>query len=91
MLNETPTYIQPFEEIVKKTITSFKVSINYIEIFKYANLNIVFFDSNNNLVKACPLDITGEDYANWGNNDEYIINYVANYYGFVIIPPPQQE
>lgn len=26
------------------------------------------------------------NYTNWSNNDQYIINYVANYYGFTIIP-----
>ena len=89
MFNETTTYIQPFEE--KKTITSFKISINFIQIFECANLMISFFDSNNNIVKTNSLCITGEDYKNWGSDDDYIVNYVANHYGFVIIPPPQKE
>jgi len=91
MNNENPTNIQPFDEIVKKTITSFKVNIFNVQMFISANLGITFFDINNNLVKAENITISGADYTNWGNNDDYIINYVATHYGFVIIPPPQQE
>lgn len=37
------------------------------------------------LVDIKMIQIKGEDYTNWSNNDEYIINYVAEKMGFVIV------
>uniref|UniRef100_A0A6C0HCN3 Uncharacterized protein n=1 Tax=viral metagenome TaxID=1070528 RepID=A0A6C0HCN3_9ZZZZ len=80
------TNIQPFEQITTKTITSFRVSIDTIILFTSANIVVDFYDNNNILIDRKRLTISGDDYTNWGNSDEYIINYVANYYNFIIIP-----
>jgi hypothetical protein len=79
------TNIQPFEQITTKTITSFRVSIDTIILFTSANIVVDFYDNNNILIDRKRLTISGDDYTNWGNSDEYIINYVANYYNFIII------
>ena len=41
-------------------------------------------DQNNNRIDCTFVTLEGEDYANWGNSDDYIINYVANKLGFTI-------
>jgi hypothetical protein len=80
------TNIQPFEQITTKIITSFRVSVDTVILFTSANILVDFCDSRNILIERKRLIISGDDYTNWGSSDEYIINYVANYYNFTIIP-----
>jgi hypothetical protein len=80
------TNIQPFEQIITKIITSFRVSVDTITLFTSANIVVDFYDISNILIDRKRLTISGDDYTNWGSSDEYIINYVANYYNFTIIP-----
>jgi hypothetical protein len=87
MSNETiSTNIQPFEQITTNTLTSFRVSIDNITLFTSANIVVDFYNSSNNLIERKRLTVSGDDYTNWGSSDEYIINYVANYYNLTIIP-----
>jgi hypothetical protein len=80
--------IQPFDEITTKVITGFKVRVQDIELFTSANIIVELLDSSNTPRDVKFLKISGDDYTNWSNDDQYIINYVANQLGFTIITTP---
>ena len=46
----------------------------------------VFVLSNNNVVYTRRITLSGDDYKNWGNDDTYLVNYVANQLGFTVLP-----
>jgi hypothetical protein len=82
MSSEISVPIENFIIVTTNIVTSFKVQVIGLHLFTCVDLTVYLFDSNNNVVKCECLKISGNDYNSWTNNDEYIINYVANYYGF---------
>ena len=86
MLFENPTPIENFDIVTTNTATSFKVEIIRLNLFVSADIRISLFSENNNIIRCDYLTLSGDSYNNWSNNDEYIITYVANYYGFILKP-----
>jgi len=78
--------IQPFEQVTTKVFNSFRASIDGVHLFTGANIVVECLDSNNIIQDVKMLPLSGDDYANWSNDDDYIMNYVANKLGFTIIP-----
>jgi len=73
-----------------KTYTINKVIIRVMELELYKNVIIgVRLMDNNEMVKTERFKIEGEDYTNWGNNDDYIVNYVLTKLGLTKLTPEQ--
>ena len=85
MINNSKISITPFDQVTTKVITSFSVNVNNLVLNTSASLTVQLYDQNEMLVDIKMIQIKGEDYTNWSNNDEYIINYVAEKMGFVIV------
>ena len=49
-----------------------------IKLKEYANIVFDLINNNNDYVGTRHLVMSGEDYANWGSDDDYIINWVKN-------------
>jgi hypothetical protein len=84
MSTTSNTQIDNFNIVTSNTATSFTVSVISVELFTSANLRVMVYDANNNLIQCNYLTMSGSDYTNWSNNDEYVITFVANYYGFTL-------
>jgi len=76
--------IIPYDQTTIKTVTRFRVDVNNIILFSSANLGVVLFDENNICVNSFPMIISGDEYANWGGNDEYIGQLIADKLGFTL-------
>lgn len=70
--------IDPIERITTNIITNFEVKIINIKLFKSCILGITFYTSDNQFVEYKSFELTGNDYTNWGANDDYIIEYVKS-------------
>ena len=79
-------FIQPSEQTVTNVITSFVVNVTDIQLFTSATLIVDLYNAEPRLINKVNLALVGEDYNNWANNDQYIIDYVASKLGFVIAP-----
>ena len=58
------------------------------------DLVVTMFDENNIAVKQEVLPLLKEEYAQWANDDNFIIQYVCEYFGFVkkiIVEPVPEE
>ena len=77
--------IVDYRKVTTIHITSFNVSIRDVVLNTSATLVVQLFDSNNKIIEVKNLILTGQDYDNWGADDKYIINYVANKLGFTLI------
>jgi hypothetical protein len=82
----TPVEIVPAQITQVKNVSSFRVTVTSLELFKSVTLNVQFFDEKNAIVDIKTLQISGTDYTNWNNDDNYIINYIATKYGFTKKP-----
>ena len=78
--------ILPFEKTTTTVITSFTIMITDVVLFTSVRVRVDMFDQNQNRVDCTFLIIEGEDYAQWGTDDQYIINYVCEKMGFARKP-----
>ena len=79
--------IEPLEVVTVSNKCSFSVRIMHMTIFESVSIIVNFFDENNNRIDTVSLTLTGEDYSNWGSDDNYLYNYVAQKYGTKIKEP----
>ncbi len=79
--------IEPLEIVNIRRKTSFSISVISIRLFHSVTLAVNFFDENNVYVDRTDVTVSGEDYANWGADDNYLINYVINKIGVQVKPP----
>ena len=61
-----------------KTISGFLINQVTITPFTEANVVISLYDASNNLITTKSIVLTGTDYTSWGNNDQYLINYIES-------------
>ena len=76
--------IVPVDKVTTITIYSFTIDSIEVDLFNSARIRVYLMNQNNISIDCTFVSLTGEDYENWGNNDEYIINYVANTLGFTL-------
>lgn len=76
--------IQPFEKTVIKTIVRFSLNITELILNTSATFSVLCYDIDDKLIDTKFVSIEGTDYVNWGNNDSYVIDFVANKLGFVL-------
>ena len=44
-------------------------------------------DTNNIILAVKQVTLAGQDYKNWGSNDQYVIDYICSALGFAELPP----
>jgi len=67
--------INDYDIIKSDTINNIKISTARIELFKYITVRVGLY-KDNTLIDNRMIEISGTDYANWGTDDNYIINLV---------------
>ena len=67
--------INDYDIIKTDTINNIKISTARIELFKSITVRVGLY-TDNTLVDNRMIDIAGTDYDNWGNDDNYIIDFV---------------
>lgn len=77
----TPIILPP------KYITSYTYSIINIELFSKIVFDCKLFDADGILLSEKIIEIEGEDYQNWGNDDSYIVNALSARLGVSPYPP----
>ena len=78
--------IQPFVVTTTRTVVSFSVSCQTLNLFTNATFRVDSYDADGNIVDRKFLTMTKDQYLEWNNNDEYVVNFVATELGYVIVP-----
>jgi hypothetical protein len=78
--------IAPFEIIIRQVVTSVVVEVAHLDLFNSVHLRIIMRDSNNVDIKLEIVTLSGDDYKNWSSDDNYLINYIKQKYGFMDLP-----
>ena len=70
----------PIDLTITKTnkVNSFEIANIELVLNSYASL-YVCLKNDDIIVETLFIKIEGEQYDNWGNDDQYIIDYVRNY------------
>ena len=57
----------------------FSISVISIKLFTSALIAVTFLDEDDKRVDRVVLKLTGSDYNNWQEDDNYLVTYVNNY------------
>jgi hypothetical protein len=90
-LNRTPITVKPSPVIQEpKYITSFNYAIIDFDAFKEMTFLCITFDDNGHQLSTHNVEISGEEYQNWGNDDTYIVNLLSSKIGLSPIIKPTE-
>ena len=76
-MNNIKVNINDYTFVKTSIINNIQINILKVELFKGITLSINLL-SNNKLIDSKIMTITGDEYNNWGNDDNYIINLVLD-------------
>jgi len=74
--------IQPTNQTVVHTISGYNIQVKDVVLGQKATILVRMFDSENKYVKMKLLTMEGQDYQNWGADDNYVYSWVQNQLGF---------
>ena len=80
----------PFVKSESINITSISINVNNIKFNNSANIKVIFYTDKQTSGGITTLVLSGSDYNDWGNDDDYIKNYVASQLNIVIIDSPSK-
>ena len=83
-MSNTSVPIQPSTETTTRIITSFTVNVMRLELFKSVTVNAMLYGADNNFIEVKTITLSGQDYLDWNNNDQYLIDKVAEILGFTL-------
>jgi hypothetical protein len=66
-------------------INQVKISIDSLILYKSVSFTVYLMSSEYTIVDNKTFTLTDNEYTNWGNNDDYIVNYVLNQFGLTQI------
>lgn len=78
--------IVPAQQTNTFTVTNFRMTVTRVVLFTSVSVNVQLFDASGNLVGVQNFDYTGDKYQQWTNNDQTLVNLVAESLGFTIQP-----
>uniref|UniRef100_A0A6C0EQA7 Uncharacterized protein n=1 Tax=viral metagenome TaxID=1070528 RepID=A0A6C0EQA7_9ZZZZ len=80
--------VSPFQQTVVNTITSFDIDIRNVILFTQAEIIVRFYNDLKQMIDLKVITISGDDYAQWGGDDTYILKYISNKLGLIIRDTP---
>lgn len=84
--NEKIAQLAPVEIVTTNTVSGIKIRILRVEIFQSATLMVEILNQNGNAIKNEIIEINGDDYKNWSNDDNYLYDLTARKLGYSIVP-----
>jgi hypothetical protein len=88
-MSTTTFLIEPFEYVKRMTATSMTFKVIQVVLFTSVIIHVTLFDDDKVIVLSTNIEISGEDYLNWANDDNYIHDYVTRKLGVVIRTTPE--
>lgn len=76
--------IVPIDKTITQTITRFTLDIIELILNTSARFRVLQYDADDKLITASNINIEGDEYINWSNNDEYVVKLIAQKLGFTI-------
>ena len=73
--------VEPKDIITTQTCTSANITIIRMEFGQSALFNVLLFDNNRQVIKCERVEVSGDDYNAWSNDDSYIVSFILAKYG----------
>lgn len=77
---ERTNFDTPITKVVMSTYTSFRIVKVDVTLNNSANILVIVYHQQDELENFTEIvQLTGDNYNNWGNDDNYINNYIKQY------------
>ena len=76
-MNNIKVKVNDYNFVKTSVINNIQINILKLELFKSMTLSVNLY-SNTQLIDTQIITLSGTDYSNWSNDDNYIINLVMN-------------
>jgi|APFre7841882793_1041355.scaffolds.fasta_scaffold02451_2 hypothetical protein len=76
--------IVPAQSTITNTVVRFEVFITDLVLNTSASFKVWLYDALDKLVEVKYVSMIGQDYLNWGNDDKYVLQFVASQLGFTL-------
>lgn len=76
----------PYDQTTIKTAVRFSLDISQMILSVSATFRVSLYDLNDRCFGNNYVTLEGQDYLDWGNDDQYVIDFVARQLGFVLLP-----
>jgi len=83
--NQPPIPIVPSEMVTVTMITGFTYDVTELVANTSATFRVVIY-SDYTPKKVETVKLEGQAYTNWGNDDDYVAQYIAGVLGFTLAP-----
>ena len=74
-MNNIKVNVNDYNFVQTSVINNIQINILKIELFKSMTLSVSLL-SNNKIIDSKMMIISGDEYNNWSNDDNYIVNLV---------------
>jgi hypothetical protein len=75
--------VQTKDIVTTRTINSIEITETIVQLNTSAKIVVKLLDENGSLINVEVLTISETEYTNWGNDDQYIIDYALTQLGLV--------
>ena len=83
----TSVIVVPKEVVTVQYINVVQINVINVNLGSDATINTTLFGpSGQGVIKTDQIRMSGEDYLKWAANDDYVIEFVLNYYGLTKSP-----
>lgn len=93
-MNSNSVEVVEQEVLLPYLVSSFDMNVIVVQLNVQATVIVNTFDKDRNRLYEKQIIIEGEDYDNWGNDDDYLKNLVASKLGLQIkssVVEPESE
>lgn len=73
--------LYPTDIVDKNVLCYFEVSVRELKLHQYASFTVDLYNEQKRLFRREILKLEGEDYNNWGSDDDYIYRMVCEKFG----------
>ena len=78
--------IEPYDYVKKSVAVSMTLKVLQFVLFTSVIVNATLYDEDGVVVLTTNIEIAGDDYLKWSNDDNYIYDYVSRSLDVVIKP-----
>jgi hypothetical protein len=74
--------IVPINKTVVQTVVRFSIDIISLVLNTSATFRVTMWDADNRILEGVNVIIDGQDYLQWSNNDDYVVQFISKKLGF---------
>ena len=78
--------VVPTQFATPQYVHRFSYSVSSFDLFSQITFVVFLYDANNTLLSTSNVTLSGECYKLWGDDDNYILNYISSKLGLTLIP-----